>query len=63
MQLKLSAWRRARDITQDQMAKLLDVSKPTYVRWEREPGKITMANGQRIAEVLEVNIADIIFMP
>jgi DNA-binding XRE family transcriptional regulator len=45
------------------MAKLLDVSKPTYVRWEREPGKITMANGQRIAEVLEVSIADIIFTP
>jgi DNA-binding XRE family transcriptional regulator len=63
MKLKLSAWRRAREITQDQMAKRLDISKPTYVRWEKEPQKITMYNAQKIADVLDTEIQDIIFLP
>lgn len=61
MRLELDAWRRARNITQDEMAKMLGISKATYIRWEKNPGNITMTNAKRIAEILEVSLSDIIF--
>ena len=61
MRLTLAAWRRARDITQDEMAKMLGISKPTYVRWEKNPGNITMFNAEKIADIFEVTLTDIIF--
>ena len=56
-------WRRARGITQPEMAKLLDISLPTYVRWERDPGKIMISKCIEIARIFEVELKDIIFLP
>lgn len=63
MQLKLVEWRRARGISQPEMAKNIGISMPTYVRWEKDPGKITMAKASEIAKILEVDMSDIIFLP
>lgn len=63
MKLKLVEWRRARGISQPEMAKNLGISMPTYVRWEKEPGKITMAKASQMAKILEVELSDIIFLP
>lgn len=62
MKFKLAEWRRARNITQDEMAKRLDISKPTYVRWEKNPQNITMFYADKIAGILEAELTDIIFM-
>ncbi len=61
--LKLSEWRRARAISQPEMAKQLGISMPTYVRWERNPGKIPIEKAYQIANILEVKINEIIFLP
>ena len=63
MRLKLCEWRRARNITQETMAKRLGISKPTYFRWEKDPQNITMLNAEKIADILEVDLPDIIFLP
>ena len=63
MRLKLVEWRRARGITQDEMAKRLNISKPTYFRWEKDPQNITMYYAEQIAAILEVGLMDIIFLP
>ena len=62
MKFKLAEWRRARNITQDEMAKRLDISKPTYVRWEKNPQNITMFYADKIAGILGAELTDIIFM-
>ena len=63
MKLKLVEWRRARNITQDDMAKCLEISKPTYVRWERNPSLIRIDSAYKIASIFGVDITDIIFLP
>lgn len=63
MKLKLVEWRRARNITQDDMAKRLEIAKPTYVRWERNPSLIRIDSAYKIASIFGVDITDIIFLP
>lgn len=63
MRLKLVEWRRARGITQDEMAKRLNISKPTYVRWERKPQNISMCYALIIADIFETDLSSIIFLP
>lgn len=63
MRLKLIEWRRARGISQPEMAKNLGISMPTYVRWEKNPGNIAISKAYDIAKILEVDIKDIIFLP
>jgi DNA-binding XRE family transcriptional regulator len=45
------------------MAKLLDVSMNTYIRWEKNPGKMPLAKAQAFANALGINFNDIIFLP
>ena len=59
--LSLRSWRRARNISQNEMATKLGVHVNTYQNWENEPEKITIANGKKIAEILGLNMDDISF--
>ena len=61
--LRLDEWRRARNVTQKEMAKALNVSLPTYVRLENNPESIRIGQAYIIAKRLDVSINDIIFMP
>lgn len=63
MRFKLVEWRRAKGITQDEMAKLLGISKPTYVRWEKAPENISMGFALKIASIFETDLSSIIFLP
>ena len=63
MGLKLVEWRRARGITQPEMAKRLGISVPTYVRWERKPDNIPVGKAYDIANIIGVDINEIIFLP
>lgn len=61
MKLTLVAWRKARGITQAEMADKIGVRPTTYFRWEKKPQNIAVMYAYRIADVLEVDISDIIF--
>lgn len=60
MKLSLDAWRRARNISQKEMAEACNVSIPTYQAWERNPGKIKIDDAIRIADKLQIPLDDII---
>lgn len=59
--LTMRQWRRAKDITQEEMAKRLDVHINTYQNWEQNPEKISIANAIKITQVLDVPMNDISF--
>lgn len=58
-QLDLQALRRARNITQKEMAKLLGIHENTYVNWEHNPDKITISYAVKIANILNATVDDI----
>lgn len=60
MSLTLDAWRRARGISQDEMAKLCGVSAVTYRKWENDPGSINIDSAILIADKLQISLDDII---
>lgn len=59
--LTLRAWRRAKEISQEDMAERLNVHTNTYQNWEKEPEKISIANAVKIADILEVGMNEISF--
>ena len=61
MQLTLEEWRRAKKISQEQMAELLGIHVNTYRAWEENPGEIRLSRALLIAEKLEIPIDDLIF--
>lgn len=63
MALTLKAWRKARDLSQAQMAERLDVHTNTYRNWEESPEKIEIGRCIQICRVLNVKLDDIIFLP
>ena len=61
--LTLAEWRRAKNISQDEMAKTCDVHINTYRRWEENPSEIKVIYINKLADKLGVNVSDIIFLP
>ena len=59
MKLTLDAWRRARNISQKEMAEACNVSIVTYQTWERNPGKIRIDDAVHIADILQIPLDDI----
>lgn len=59
-QLTLSEWRRARNVSQEQLAKVCGVHVNTYRLWERSPGEIRIDNAIKIADFLNISLDDII---
>lgn len=57
----LRAWRRAREISQGDMADKLNIHINTYQNWEKEPEKISIANAVKIAQILGVEMNEITF--
>lgn len=60
MGLTLDAWRRARGVSQDEMAILCGVSTMTYRKWENNPGSIKIDDALLIADKLKISLDDII---
>lgn len=61
MSLTLREWRRVKEITQEDMAKKLNIHVNTYQKWEKEPGKICFDKAVEISEILNVSLDDISF--
>jgi DNA-binding XRE family transcriptional regulator len=47
--------------TQEEMAKILEVHRNTYVSWEENPDKISVGNAKRVAITLGMSVNDIFF--
>lgn len=62
MALTLKAWRRAREISLNDMAKMMKKDISTIRNWENKPEKITMENAYKLAEILDVPLDQIIFL-
>ena len=60
MKLTLVAWRRARNISQKNLAKKIGVHINTYIRWEKNPGKIPYDKALKTAEALGIELSDIL---
>lgn len=61
MKLTIEEWRRAKGISQEEMANLCGIHLNTYRAWEKNPGEIRLSKGVLIAEKLEIPIDDILF--
>ena len=59
----LPGWRRAKRITQAEMAEKIGIPAVTYARWEKNPKKFPVSKAFEVAEILGISINDIIFMP
>lgn len=59
--LTLRQWRRAKDISQGQMAERLGIHINTYQNWENDPGKISITNAAKIVDILEISPDEISF--
>ena len=61
MALTLRQWRRAKEITQEQMADVLGIHVNTYQNWEDAPEKISIEKALEIAKFFKVGLEDISF--
>lgn len=61
MSLTVRQWRRAKDITQEQMAESLGIYVNTYQNWEKSPEKISIEKAVKIAEIFGVTLDDVSF--
>lgn len=60
--MRLIEIRRMRGFSQEYMANKLGCHRHTYARMEENPKNITIAKAIMIAQILEVNLEDIIFL-
>lgn len=60
MSLSLDAWRRAKAISQEEMADFLNISIVTYRKWEKNPGQIKIDKAILIADKLQIPLDDIV---
>lgn len=61
MRLTLEELRRAKKISQEQMANIAGVHVNTYRAWEENPGEIRLSKAALIANELNVSLDDILF--
>lgn len=60
--LSLAAWRRAKNYTQQEVAKGVGVHPNTIGRWETYPEQMSIGDAKKIAAFLEVSLDDIDFL-
>lgn len=61
MKLTLDEWRRARNISQDEMANTCGVHVNTYRKWEENPASIKYDKMLIIVDTLKISLDDIFF--
>lgn len=63
MRLTLKEWRRAKNISQEEMASVCGVHINTYRAWEENPEEIKLSKAVLISERIGVSLSDIFFVP
>ena len=61
MKMTIKEWRRAKGISQEEMANVCGVHVNTYRAWEDNPKSIKLTNAMKIADRLGVEMSDIDF--
>ena len=61
MKMTMKEWRRAKGISQEEMANVCGVHVNTYRAWEEKPESIKFTAAVKIAERLGVSLDDIFF--
>lgn len=59
--MELVEARKKERYTQQQVADLLGISRPTYARMEQNPGDVSIEDAKRLAEIFRVDVRDIFF--
>lgn len=62
MKITLRAARVNAGLTIIEAAKLLGIGKDTLVKWERDPGKVTVYKQASISQIYNIPIDNIIFL-
>ena len=55
--------RLAKEITQEEMANMLDVHVNTYISWEKKPGNIPVGKAIQICNIFGTSIDAVSFCP
>ncbi len=63
MKLSIKELRRAKNISQSEMASLCAVNINTYRTWEDNPADIKLSKAVIIADRLGIELKDILFLP
>ena len=59
----IAEWMTEKGIRKEKLAADMQVSVPTIYNWINKPERITFEKGKRIADVLGVELDEIIFLP
>ncbi len=59
--MKLIEARKNARYSQEQVAGLLGISRPTYAKMESNPETITIEDAKKLSELFDVSVADIFF--
>ena len=62
VRFSLAGWRKAKGMTQAEMAERLGLPTVTFARWEKNADKIPISKAFEMANILGVSINDIIFL-
>ena len=63
MQMRPAEARRMRGLTQETVANALKISRSWYIQKEKHPERMTIAEAQAFARLVNVPLEDIIFLP
>ena len=63
MKLSIKELRRAKDVSQEEMADLCGVHVNTYRTWEDNPSEIKLSKAAIIAEKFGITLEDVLFLP
>ena len=63
MKLSIKELRRAKNISQEEMANLCDVHINTYRAWEDNPAEIKLSKASIIADKFGITLEDVLFLP
>lgn len=61
MSLTLREWRRAKEISQKDMAEMLNIHVGTYQNWEHDPGRVPFGKAVEISRIFGVSLDEIRF--
>lgn len=59
----IAEWRRLKNMSQQRLADLCGVHLNTVRNWEDNPREIKLIHANKIAEIFEVSLENIIFLP
>lgn len=62
MQFTVSEARRYRDLTQEEVAEYMGISRSSYIYLEKNPEKMTIERARKFSDAVDIPIENIIFL-